>query len=481
MKYSAIAAACLICGLLGGPAHAQRGVQDVSEHVAGCRARIEALDRRIESAGVRDAGYQRLPGFPYLRADRLIASFVTEVEDLERFGELVWQLRDNDIYAREIELINLGVPMQERVSLLNDVRFCGGWLSRLELIEPADRERLLGVLQAAAAPAADPQGGRQAQADRARRVQEVFSQPAASQGIGTGASWWSVSTNFPVGTMLPDHGLGVANRDMLGRMGFTEDQWRALAARYAPVFLIENSADDDVPGAIRLTKRGAAVDRSTPALYYQPGYARLGTRSLLQFSYFLWFDDGAEHRLSGLIWRVTLDADGKPLVYDSISASGFDQLWFPTEGFGRMPADPTEALVPQSDIPEEFAVRLSAVGHEVERLVPLKEAPVRMRKLELRSYEELLTLPVAANGTRSLFDGRGFVTQPREDSKADPRTRGAWPARQWGHHPTSLTARYYFDDPRLIERLFVLPPVEASTRQQQGSDSGGGPGAAAPP
>lgn len=471
MRHSLVAAAGLIGGLLCGPGGAQGGgFRDPSERIAGCRARIEALDRRIEQAGVRDAGYQRLPGFPYLRADRLIASFVSEVDDLERFGELVWQLRDNDIYAREIELLNLGVPTPERASLLNDVRFCGGWLSRLELIEPANREQLLRILQATAA-AADPPGARQTQLERVRRMQQVFSRPLPAQAEGVQVTWWSVHADFPVDTELPDRGLGVARRDMLGRMGFTEDQWRALAARYAPVFMVENVTDDDVPGAVRLTKRGAAVDRKTPALYYQPGYARLGTRSLLQFSYFLWFDNSAEHRLCGLIWRVTLDADGRPLIYDSISASGFDQLWFPTAGFGRVPVDPTEALVPQPDIPEEFAVRLSAVRHEVERLVPLKDAPAQMRKLELRSYEELLTLPAGANRTRSLFDEQGFVA-PREDSAADPSTTGAGPARQWGHHPTSPTARHYFDDPRLIERLFVLPPVESGARRAS-SGSGG--------
>lgn len=476
MKRSAIAAAWLISGLLCGPSLAQaqerRGAEDVAGYIGSCRRRIEALDERIEQGGVRDAGYYRIPGFPYLRGDRLIASFASEVEDLDRFGELVWQLRDNDLYAREIELINLGVPTAERVSLLNDVRLCGAWLSRLELIDPADQEQLLKALQVPAPPAANLLRAQQALGERAQRVRETFSRSLSSQEGGVRAVWWSVRSDVPVGTELPDRGLGVAPRDMLGRMGFTEDQWAALAARYAPMFMIDSNSDDDIPGAVRLTKQGAIVNREAPVLYYQPGYARLGTRSLLQFSYFLWFDSGVEHRLSGTIWRVTLDADGKPLVYDSISASGSDQLWFPTRGFGRVPAptDRGEALAPQPEVPDEFAVRLAAVSHEVERLVPLNDAPTRMRRLELRSYEELLTLPAPANGTRSLFDGQGFVASADRSRAAAPGKDSEKRGRQWGYHPTSPTARFYFDEPRLIERLFVLPPVESGAQWPAGSD-----------
>ena len=63
-------------------------------------------------------------------------------------------------------------------------------------------------------------------------------------------------------------------------------------------------------------------------------------------------------RLDGVVWRVTVDARGDPLVYDSIHACGCYHLFFPTEKVvaRELPVTLDESLfVPQSVPPRALA------------------------------------------------------------------------------------------------------------------------------
>jgi len=49
-----------------------------------CRDEYAAMDERVAAAGVGDAAYYRVPGFPYLRTDRVLASYGTEVKTIDQ-------------------------------------------------------------------------------------------------------------------------------------------------------------------------------------------------------------------------------------------------------------------------------------------------------------------------------------------------------------------------------------------------------------
>jgi hypothetical protein len=94
------------CATLQDPIRAN--LSDANEAVAQCAAWYRALDRRIDRAGVRDGGEYRIPGFPYLRADRFSASFRNEAlagDDL--FQAWTGRLLHLDAGARAAELRNL--------------------------------------------------------------------------------------------------------------------------------------------------------------------------------------------------------------------------------------------------------------------------------------------------------------------------------------------------------------------------------------
>jgi hypothetical protein len=76
--------------------------------VRQCADWYRALDREVANAGVRDAQDARIPGFPYLRVSRLLASFRDDLAGDE--GALrAWtdRLLGLDVAARRHELANL--------------------------------------------------------------------------------------------------------------------------------------------------------------------------------------------------------------------------------------------------------------------------------------------------------------------------------------------------------------------------------------
>jgi hypothetical protein len=433
-----------------------------------CRAQYAEVDARIDKAGVRDAGYYRIPGFPYLRTDRLLSSYRNELKDIDTLGAWMLQLREYDGIARDVELANMGMSKYDRSALLNDLRVCAVWLSYAELDDAATKQRLLE-----AAPVADdyakgaPRESRALQATADARRRAIVADFARPLDRDAPTVLWQVARPADL-TEIPKGFSGVLH-DELGRVGLLMNVWSELAAKHAPRILIETRVDADALGTPVLRSKKAGIDTATPIVHYLPSYARVNGRTLVQIDYFIWLpaangetrqpEDAA---VDGLIWRVTLDEDGEPLLYDTVRASGFDPLWFPARPLKvRRDAGPDPALMPQAQIPSGlFALRLQSGTHTLQRLVPVESQSGR--SYELRLYEDLLTLPAPGGGTRSLFDPAGVIpgTEPA-DSKLY-RAAGiphAGAVRQWGRHPISLQQRRYFDDPHLIEALFELPPV----------------------
>ena len=440
--------------LAAASAHAQapddaEGTARLQTFLAQCRDKYNKNDARIDASGRRDAGYYRVPGFPYLRSDRLMVSFESLIGDREAFEDWTLQLRDNDAWSREVEFTNMGLRRDERAQLLVDLRLCAVWLTNTELADEATLKRLVQAMRVPGEPPL-PQAERARAAWRAH-VQEEFSAPLAAPEH---AVLWQARP--PADPREVPMGFSGALHDHLGRAGLLVGEWPVLAARYAPQFLIDAHGDYDTPGTAAWRRKAPGVDAAKPAVYYLPAYARVGQRVLVQLNYFAWFSGrgAGDAHMDGLIWRVTLDEDGQPMMYDTIHASGYDQLWFPRRRAAARTDAADPALAPQAAIPEsELVVRLRSGTHDVLRLLPPgQSASAQTRAYELRPYEDLLTLDLPGGKTRSLFDPKGNV----------PGSAGL---RQWGRHPVTPLAQHYFDDPGLMGELF---------------DIGGAPAAGAP-
>lgn len=432
---------------------------DFGAWIKQCRDKFTQQDARIDAAGVRDAGFYRIPGFPYMRSDRLIAAFRHNVNSFESMGDWTAQLRENDTIARQVEFTNLGMTENEIYTSLNDLRVCAVWLTNIELEDPTIFKTFV---EKVAVPNTYP---------KLRDAPEPNAGEAAVPAKTTVVRWHAKIKEDA--TQIPKD-LTTVHRDNLGRIGLLMNVWRALVEKHAPEFAVETGGEHDRLGAMKFAGKQAAVATERPAVYYRPSFARAHDRTLVQLNYFLWFParpaigkaDPEAGSLDSLIWRVTLDEQGKPLVYESIAGSGAHHRWYPAQAMKLQENMAKQVRVADQLAPPVVSVRIASGSHSVAALsARADEGAEAARQYELIDYDDLLLLP-AAKGTRSLFGPDGVVAGSERKHGAK-----AWPTgfpkpgaiRQWGHHVVSFQQGSYFDDPLLLERTFDLPKPPEQT------------------
>jgi len=470
------------CASLDQPigSHLQSG----SPLVRGCAEWFRAMDERVEAAGVRDAQDTRVPGFPYLRVNRLLASLR---EKAARSDAAVQALAERmlvlDAEARRVEILNLPVEGPagsfDADPALRRTQECGRLLREIDLAKAEGRRglleraevpddyllshRILGLYALASLPFSA--GIRQYQAETLAAFRRA---PIAREGRVRYAPPGSRLTRAAAAAILVR-----SAGNPLGIPEPTPEEFTALLAAYAPSFEIDVKADYDRFGALRWLRNDAtpAVDATRAVVYGHPAWTRVRGRVLLQLVYTLWFPERPPRsdgdllagRLDGLTWRVTLAPDGEPLVYDSIHPCGCYHLFFPTPRAEPLPPPEanTEWLFSPQALPrvadgERPLLHLESATHYLEG-VSVVAGIDSVSRYEIRSYGELRSLPRPDGGRASVFGPDGLVpgTERAERLLFWPMgIRSAGAMRQWGRHATAFIGRRHFDDADLFDKRF---------------------------
>lgn len=490
-----LALAALAAGCATSGRHFTAHLESASMPLRDCAEWYRALDQQIDAAGVRDAQYARVPGFPYLRVDRFNASLLPRATTSEASLQgLAERLLDLELESRHHELRNLpqeslaALPFTENGATGSGVfRRTAECARLLREIDLAKVEARAGMVEAIHAPDDYSTASRFLGLYPLTRI--VFSAGVKRWESETVAGFRGELPALSAGTVVryapPQNTplqrgtvagiLGRAEFDPLGVPSLSPRELAQVAAAYAPTFEILISGDHDRFGRLRWP-RGAAVpevDASEAAVYVHPAYTRYGGRVLLQLVYHVWFPERPAQseadllagRLDGIVWRVTLAPDGDPLIYDSIHPCGCYHVFFPTPRANARPApDSLEewAFVPQR-LPavaegERPVVRVASRTHYIEQ-VTLTRGGDSIARYVFRPYDELRSLPTQEGGARSLFrtDGHIAGTERAERYFFWPMgIASAGAMRQWGRHATAFIGRRHFDDPDLLEKRFEL-------------------------
>jgi 8-oxo-dGTP pyrophosphatase MutT (NUDIX family) len=478
-----IGAALLAAGCATTPdvaPHLQAGTAEVRE----CADWYRALDAEIDSAGVRDAQYTRVPGFPHLRVDRLLAAQRDRAAESEpAMRAFAHRLAELDLESRRHEVLNLPETNEGvRSQAMRRASDCGRLLTNADLQSEQGRKTLL-----AAAEVPDDYSTamrffglyyltRIPFAAGVRRYErETLETFEREPGETPGRVRYSPPLNSPVPRNAVAGWLGRAAFDPLGMPGLSERELDRLAAVYAPTFEIAIGGDHDRFGWLRWRRnaRGPQVETSEPAVYVQPAYTRYRGQVLLQLVYTIWFPErpasGAldilAGRLDGVVWRVTLAPDGEPLLYDSMHPCGCYHMFFPTpRARPRAAPKPMEewALVPQR-LPrvqegERPVVTIASGTHYLER-VSIVRGGESLVRYAFRQYDELRSMPRAVGDHASAFGPEGLIAGSERLERFIFWPMGiasAGAMRQWGRHATAFVGRRHFDDAELIEQRFEL-------------------------
>ncbi|HTT13743.1 MAG TPA: hypothetical protein VMG60_22990 [Burkholderiaceae bacterium] len=462
-------------------AHLQR-----TDQVGECARRFQRIDRAIEKAGVRDAQAAQVEGFPYLRVDRLTAGLGPA--DGSADADRAWRERmlALDREARAIELANGG----PQVGSLRDAAALDDCRAQLA----AEDRSAAGLAQAARVPD-----------DYSQAMHAVGLYPITKYALASSIRKWHdevrVSHALPP-EKLPRLGeavryvprppqllatldaLPLPALDALGVPVLTPGLTEALIARYAPAIEVDTVDGNDRLGQLAWGDAGRQVvaDTTRPVAYARITYTRFAGSIAPQIVYTFWFpartaqdsSDASAGTLDGLVWRVMLGDDLKPLVSDTIHSCGRYHLFYPSarvrERAGPIPGeelDDESRFVPQRiDVlndGERQLLYVAARTHYVRRVAVTADESAGGVQYELRDENDLRSLPwpndAAPRGTRSAYGPDGLIAGTERSERWF-----LWPSgvksvgqmRQWGHHATALVGHRHFDDPNLFDRYFEL-------------------------
>jgi hypothetical protein len=473
-----------------------------SGEVRECARWFAGLDDAVDRAGVRDAGAYRIPGFPYLRVDRFLASFAAEAAlDDTAFAVWVEHMAALDAGARGDELSNL--PHQRLAALAAaDKGEAAGKTTRCRkiLIESdlvsADQRALLVSRVKVPDDYSDWQrivglyplvsvvfswGVETWQEQTISLVARANADAGVPTSIGDAQGRHSVRYQ-PAGKTIPADRIAAiftgVEKDALGIPRFTADQRDTLLQAYAPALVIGTDADYDHFGPLAWQGGTApTVVAGRPAVYRDLAFTRYQDQVLVQLVYTLWFPERPESgfidtlsgRLDGVVLRITLDETGKPLIYDTIHPCGCYHMFFPTDRLTARPAPTDEiewafipAAAPAAVPPQRISITTQSRTHFVIRVgADSGETGI---PYELLDYGELRALP-ASGGSRSAFGPDGLVPGTGRGERFLFWPMGidsAGAMREWGRHATAFTGRRHFDSPDLIERRFSITPANVT-------------------
>lgn len=497
----------LLMALVGCASAPSGSRPEAPEPVQVCRGWYADLDALVSRFAVNDAQDRRMDGFPQLRTSRFVASFQAQAGQSDAaFDAWFAHMRRLGDQAHALEIANLPDSAWtgwwadggggSRAQTLAKTRACAEVLSQHDRGQPMRRASLLALPRVA---------------DDYSTMARFFGVYALSRWpFGAGVQRWQQDTlsrfnaatradEPPVQRYVPAPSLAreVARgavgvpRDALGVPMLSDSLSQQLLDRHAPVIEIAPRGRFDQFGAMALGADGVPVVRSEdPVVYRRIAFTRDGEATLVQLVYLYWFSERPKTgpldllggALDGVMWRVTLDASGHPLIYDSAHACGCYHLFFPTPAL--RPTPPPEAGIEWAFVPAQ-APRLAA-GERV--VLGLASRTHYLRGVSTRAdfsgtpyrsqdASQLRSLPLGGlNGEggsgkarRSLYGPDGLVAGSQRGERYvfwPMGVRDAGAQRQWGRHATAFVGRRHFDDADLIERRFErvgAAPAEART------------------
>jgi hypothetical protein len=480
----------LLAALLAGcsivPAPTRSPYIGGSGVLGGCADFFASLDKRASESQALDPAAFRVEGHPYLRTNRFLASFSDAVADRAAFDAWVDRMQALDQEARRHEIANLPAaagppvgPAKDEVELNARVAGCG---NRMKAVDFEHAESRLALREKTRVP------------DEYLTLPRVLGlYPVTSLFVSNGVRNWhaearqAFSIDPPAGwrtiryvpeksSELPDVAQIVASvkRDALGIPTYSSFALDSLFRIYAPVWEVQTEAEYDRIGSPLWASKGELdIDTRLPLTYTLLSFTRFDKQILTQLNYIIWFPARPkEHALDiygglldGVNFRVTLDKNGDPLLYETIHNCGCYYEAYPTRRLRVREkidyAEPPLILkAPElTRVDERMAAAMETRTHYVRHLYPADRRPhSKTKAYYLADYGELRSLPDPKGGRRSMFG---------PDSLAPGSERLErfilWPTgvvspgamRQWGRHAVAFVGERHFDDPGFMDKIFV--------------------------
>ncbi|MDA3970311.1 MAG: hypothetical protein PF442_03070 [Desulfobulbaceae bacterium] len=457
-------------------------ISPVPPKISGeCQALWHSMEDVITREKVRDSYAPLLDGYDYLRADRFLLALGQLAHSSREEHALIEQMRVLDLQRRYLELEFLsdsaladlipdGTIADEGV-FKRHVASCSAELLQADRRDPdyfhkvmkavnTDQDystlyRILGLY-----PVTQLYVGHRIKVYEDEHPVLVGAQPLAVKRIiepraGRPLSAKRIELILRNGRLKP-----------FLNFQFAEQELDDLVRHYSPVFELGGDSFG------RISKSGARwqVDEHDPVVYYYLSHALIQGIPALQINYVIWFNERREPapwytagHLDGMNVRVTLDWQGRPLVYDSIGNCGCFYFGLLNDDLvvqkpqGHTGFSPRIAgLLPRIEPSNHLSVQVESGSNRV--------VGVATRSLDDENQKYRL-LPYALLERHSgelqtkFFDEDGYVDDTSRLERYFLFPMGIpniGAMRQRGRQPITLVGRAYFDDPYLLADILVV-------------------------
>ncbi len=474
----------VFASLLGGCVTVQPRLNSGPHGALNCDVFYQQFERAVAAAGVSDAGSWRIDGEPRLRTNRLLAQLASGLQS-EPLTSAAWQ--------RWLELAAALAKERQQIE----------W----QQLSPVTRQAIaqgesLAVWQQRCSPAPV----KASKTALARPIPDEYSSwqrwlgfyPITQLGpkLGLAALRQKYVTDFsqPLAALATTQPLRLYSSRSMGlpklphtKPTFLTDplglpqagpQLASLLQQHSPLWEIETAGSNDKPASLNWNEARQTTIANTqqPAEYQFTSYTWLNGAWRLQLNYQLWFPARtAKHpadilagRLDGIVWRVTLNEQGEPLVYDSIHPCGCYHLIIPSAGFvareqaQQWPEPPIvlPALQTAAAGGSQLKLRVSSGEHQLRGIaIATRLELAAASKLVHRPYSDLLNLTADNNQTRSAFRTDALVSKTDRAERFllwPMGIRSAGAMRQAGRQPVAFVGKRHFDDWNLLDRIVEL-------------------------
>ncbi|MFT6293837.1 MAG: hypothetical protein ACJATW_000105 [Glaciecola sp.] len=249
----------------------------------------------------------------------------------------------------------------------------------------------------------------------------------------------------------------------------TDTQLSSLFALHSPRFTIELEDDNDLIGQPVWRDNEVTTNSDSPTVYTLPSFTRFGTSNLLQLNYVVWFSERKPTTLfdlfageiDSLIWRVTLDEQGRALLFDSIHSCGCYHKYFVVadDVAAKKPALSEEPanIFNLTNINSEAGVHIRLTANEHYVVGVNNDVLPSARPYLLADYGRLSNLNDHGR-SKSMFSPSGIIINSKRLERYT-----LWPTgiksvgamRQWGTHATGFVEQQHLDDATLLDRYFL--------------------------
>lgn len=450
------------------------------------------LDTAVSQAGVRNASYFQVSGFPYLRANRFLVSLKGRLSNDAQKKQWVHWMQRLDIDARETEIQNLPASAVEKLAagfedgpgrkiLHEKVIFYSNKLLAHDQLRPD----FYAVLQEAVHNSSEYSTVMQVfglypitSIPVALVTHSVLSEiaewlqlpPDQLQTLGTLTAYGPAEfADFSIQDVHKI--LERSKQNPLGIPIPSETDQKTLLAVFAPIIIQDAAADYDKIGEVVWGQKQLEINPDNAAAYYYFSHAFFKGEPILQINYVIWFPARSGPNsprierglIDGLTVRISLSPDGSPFMADIMNNCGCYHFYVPRkEMIQKILPSPLaiDAFVP-TWLPDNFprqrlAIRLKSGWHQVEN-IGTGIISTRFISYKLIAYNQLekLSRPDQANESMFTSKGIGKYSERIEPIILFPMgIPDIGSMRQRGHHAIKLIGRAHFDDPHLFDEHF---------------------------